>query len=115
MGAGVHRSDAYAARKVNGGKDKRVGVVEIDFNLANSEGVNIYSRRDGNPEFKFLARDTVLVEPKPDEGGPPCVDNRPTLAAGKPELRQYKAVFVLAGKEVTQFSDEITVNDAPPV
>ena len=31
MGAGVHRSDAYAARKVSGGKDKRVGVVEIGF------------------------------------------------------------------------------------
>jgi hypothetical protein len=32
-GAGVHRSDAYAASKVSGGKDKRVGAVEIDFNL----------------------------------------------------------------------------------
>ena len=31
------------------------GVVEIDFNLANSEGVNIYSRRDGDADFKFLA------------------------------------------------------------
>jgi hypothetical protein len=47
MGAGVHRSDAYAARKVSGGKDKRVGVVEIGFNLAKSEGVDIHSRRDG--------------------------------------------------------------------
>ncbi len=54
----------------------KTGVVEIDFNLANSEGVNIYSRRDGDGEFKFLARDTV----------PPCVDNRPMLVAGKPEL-----------------------------
>ena len=94
MGAGVHRSDAYAARKVSGGKDKRVGVVETDFNLANSEGANIYSRRDGDADFKFLARDTELAAPESDEGGPPYVDNRPMLVAGKPELREYKAVFV---------------------
>src|SRR6266446_5358891 len=44
------------------GEDKRGGVVEIDFNLANSEGVNMnpepfrgYSRRDGDADFKFLA------------------------------------------------------------
>ena len=98
MTAGVHTSDADAARKPG-------GVVEIDFNLANSEGVNIYSRREGDGEFKFLARDTV----------PPYVDNRPMLAAGKPELREYKAVFVVADKEVSQFSDEITVNCAPLV
>ena len=105
MGAGVHLSYAYAARKVSGGRDKRGGVVEIDFNFANSEGVNLYSRRDGDADFKFLARDTV----------PPYVDNRPMLVAGKPELREYKAVFVVADKEVSQFSDEITVNCAPLV
>ena len=105
MGAGVHRSDAYAARTVSGEKDKRSGVVETDFNLANSDGVNLYSRRDGDADFKFLTRDTV----------PPCADNRPMLVAGKPELREYKAVFVVADKEVSQFSDEITVNCAPLV
>ena len=87
------------------GEDKRGGAVEIYFNLANSEGVNLYSRRDGDGEFKFLARDTV----------PPYVDNRPMLVAGKPELRNYKAVFVVADQEVSQFSDEITVNCAPLV
>jgi hypothetical protein len=107
MGAGVHRSDAYAARKVSGGKDKRGSVVEIDFNLANSEGVNIYSRRDGDADFKSLARDTV----------PPCVDNRPMLVADNPELREYIPTRrdVVADKEVSQFSDEITVNCAPLV
>jgi hypothetical protein len=115
MGAGVHCSDAYAARKVSGGKDKRVGVVEIGFNLANSKDVNIYSRRDGDSDFRFPARDTELAAPDSDEGGPPYVDNRPMLVAGKPELRKYKAVFVVADKEVSQFSDEITVNCAPLV
>src|SRR2546427_4555934 len=81
------------------------GVVEIDFNLANSEGVNIYSRRDGDADFKFLAHDTSLS----------YVDNLPLLVAGKPELREYKPVFVVGDVEVSQFSDEITVNCAPLV
>ncbi len=34
---------------------------------------------------------------------------------GKPELREYKAVFVVGDVEVSQFSDEITVNCAPLV
>ena len=91
------------------------GVVEIDFNLANSEGVNIYSRRDGGTNFRFLARATELAAPESDEGGPPCLDNHPMLVAGRPELREYKAVFVVADKEVSQFSDKITVNCAPLV
>jgi hypothetical protein len=103
MGAGVHRSDAYAARKVRGGNDKRVGVVEMDFNLANGEGVNIYSRRDGDADFKFLARDSV----------PPYVDNRPMLVAGKPELREYKCVYVQNDAEIRLFSDEVVVRCAP--
>ena len=87
------------------GEDKKGGVVEIDFNLANSEGVNIYSRRDGDADFKFLARDT----------SPSYVDNRALLVANKPEIREYKAVFVVGDVEVSQFSDEITVNCAPLV
>lgn len=53
--------------------------------------------------LKF-ARDTV----------PPYVDN-PESFRDKPELREYKAVFVIGDQEVSQFSDEITVNCAPLV
>jgi len=74
MNAGVHASNSGVAKKLSG-EDKRSGVIEISFNLANSEGVNIYSRRDDDADFKFLARDTV----------PPYVDNRPMLVAGEPE------------------------------
>ncbi len=94
------------------GEDKKGGVVEIDFNLANSEGADMdpegfrgYSRRDGDADFKFLARDT----------SPTYVDNRALLVANKPEIREYKAVFVVGDIEVSQFSDEITVNCAPLV
>jgi hypothetical protein len=88
------------------GEDKKGGVVEIDFNLANGEGVNIYSRRDGAADFKFLARDT----------SPTYVDNRlPALHSLGGGGREYKAVFVVGDDEVSQFSDEITVNCAPLV
>jgi hypothetical protein len=82
-------------------------VIEIDFNLANSEGVNIYSRRDGDADFKFLARHT----------SPTYVDNRPLLVANKPELRECIPTprDVVVDVEVSQFSDEITVNCAPLV
>ena len=83
------------------------------------------SGRDGDADFKFLAcraevrgrraRDTSLAALESDEGGPTYVDNRALLVAGKPELREYKAVFLVGDIEVSQFSDEITVNCAPLV
>ncbi len=57
------------------------------------------SNCEGDVDFKFLARDTQ----------PPYVDNRLMFVAGKPELREYKAVFVIGDQEVSQFSDKITV------
>src|ERR1017187_2805830 len=105
MNADARSSDVDAVRKFSGEHPARRdgGAVGIEFNLANSEGVNIYSRRDGDGDFKFLARDTV----------PPYVDNRPLLAAGKPELREYKAVYVVSDAEIGLFSDEVVVNCAP--
>ncbi len=35
------------------------------------------------------------------------------LVPDKPELRNCKAVFVVADQEVSKFSEEITVNCAP--
>ena len=114
-GYGRQATDISTLKPQITGEEKKGGVVEIDFNLANSEGVNIYSRRDGDADLKFLARDT----------SPTYVDNRPLLVAGKPELREYKAVFVVGDvdlsrrsrtkAEVSQFGNEITVNCAPLV
>jgi hypothetical protein len=97
------------------GEDKKGGVVEIDFNLANSEGVNIYSRRDGDADFKFLACRAEVRRRRARDTSPSYVDNRALLVANKPEIREYKAVFVVGDVEVSQFSDEITVNCAPLV
>src|SRR6266404_1819289 len=79
------------------------GVVELDFDKSISGGVNIYAKRDGDADFVFLARDTAS----------PYIDNRPLLVATKPELREYKAVYVQSDAEIGLFSDEVVVNCAP--
>ncbi len=66
------------------------GVVELDFNKMSAEGIHIYGMRDGDAGFTLLASETHS----------PYIDNRPLLAAGKPETRQYKAVFFLGKSEI---------------
>jgi len=51
----------------------------------------------------FLARDTSS----------PYVDIRPMLVAGKPENRQYKAIYVQADGEIGQASDIVTLVSLP--
>ena len=77
--------------------------VEIGFNKLISDGVNLYSKRDGDADFVFLARDTAT----------PYIDTRSLLTAGKPEIREYKAMFVLNDEEIGIFSHELVVNCAP--
>jgi hypothetical protein len=74
---------------------KAAGVVEVDFNKNDAEGVHIYSMRDGDAGFTLLASETHS----------PYVDNRPLLAAGKPETRNYKAMFFLGKSEIGLSSD----------
>ncbi|PKD39395.1 hypothetical protein CWO84_16930 [Methylomonas sp. Kb3] len=91
------------AKPVLTGVDQTGGVVVLNFVKSKSDGINIYCQREGEPEFLFLARDTI----------PPYIDNRPLLVAGKPELRRYTAVYILKDAEVGQYSDELVVNCAP--
>ena len=79
------------------------GVVEVDFDKGISDRVNIYAKRDGDADFVFLAGNTAS----------PYIDNRPLLVAIKPELREYKAVYVQSDAEIGLFSDEVVVNCAP--
>jgi hypothetical protein len=79
------------------------GVVEIAFTKSKSDGVNIYSTRAGDAAPVFLARDTSS----------PYVDNRPLVVAGKPEVREYRAVYILEDQEIGQFSDEAVITAAP--
>ncbi len=79
------------------------GVVEIGFNKLEAEGVHLYGMRDGDAGFTLLASETHS----------PYVDNRPLLVAGKPETRQYKAVFFLGKSEIGLPSDVVPATAAP--
>lgn len=79
------------------------GVVEIGFNKMSAEGVHIYGMRDGETVFTLLASETHS----------PYVDNRPLLTAGKPETRQYKAMFFLGKSEIGLASDVVPATAAP--
>ncbi|MEW6160073.1 MAG: hypothetical protein AB1813_21800 [Verrucomicrobiota bacterium] len=74
-------------------------MVELTFNKEPYQGVAIYSKREGETQFTFLARDTYA----------PYNDSRPCLVTGKPELREYRAIYLLADDEVGQFSDVVIV------
>jgi hypothetical protein len=80
------------------------GQVTVNFGKAkgNIDGVNVYSRRQGTSEWKFLARDTE----------PPYIDTTPLAQAGTPEIREYRIRAVIADVEIGDYSDtqQITVS-----
>lgn len=61
----------------------------IAFVKSYSEGIALYSKREGDADFEFLARDSSS----------PYVDIRTNLEPGKPELRQYRALYLFDDKE----------------
>ncbi|MFM2295022.1 MAG: hypothetical protein RLZZ350_1435 [Verrucomicrobiota bacterium] len=96
-------TDLTTAKPTLTATDHLAGNIEVQFNKSISQGVDVYAKRDGDADFVFLARDTQS----------PYLDNRPLLQAGKPELRRYKAIYVLNDAQVGSFSDEIVVNCQP--
>ena len=99
------------------GTDDTGGAVEIGFNKLTSDGVNIYSKRDGDACLRREGRGYGR------RAATPYLDTRlpsigsakegPLKVAGKPEIREYKAMFVLNDEEIGVFSHELAVNCAP--
>ena len=85
------------------GIDQTDGVVILNFSKYNSDGVNIYSKRDNDADWVLLTRAIIS----------PFVDARPLLQLGKPELRYYCATYILKDKEIGNYSDEVVVNCTP--
>ena len=79
------------------------GMVSISFSKYNSDGVNIYSKRDNDADWVLLNRANIS----------PFMDVRPLLQIGNPELRDYCAIYVLKDKEIGHYSDEVVVNCTP--
>jgi hypothetical protein len=79
------------------------GVMEVGFNKKLAEGVHIYEDRAGTGVFNYLGSETHS----------PYVDNRPLLAAGKPETRRYKLVFFIGKAEIGLESDIVEASAHP--
>ncbi|MBI3418256.1 MAG: hypothetical protein HY043_23445 [Verrucomicrobia bacterium] len=79
------------------------GCAEIGFNKLKADGVRIYGQREAETDWLFLARENFS----------PYIDNRPLLVAGKPELRRYKAIFVVGRDEIGLESDVVEIACRP--
>jgi len=98
-----HSNDLSHSSPELSGADQGGGNVSLGFTKGGSDGINIYSCRDGDSDWSLLNRATTS----------PYSDKRAPLQAGKPELRNYRAVFVVKDQEIGQFSKDLTVTCAP--
>ena len=85
------------------GVDATGGKVSLSFSKYSSDGINIYCKRENDADWALLGRAIVS----------PFIDNRPLLQVGKPELRQYTAIYMQKNDEVGQYSDDVFINCAP--
>ena len=95
--------DLSTSRPDLSGIDQTDGVVILNFSKYNSDGVNIYSKRDNDADWVLLNRASIS----------PFIDMRPLLEIGKPELRHYCATYILKDKEIGNYSNEVVVNCTP--
>ncbi len=75
------------------------GRVVLDYKLGLADGITLYSRRDGEPDFSPLAE---------DEPGP-YIDDRPKLNPDAPETRRYRAILLYSGEENRLMSNEVVL------
>ena len=75
------------------------GRVVVSYKLGMADGITLYSRRDGEPDFSPLAE---------DEPGP-FIDDRPKLDPNQPEVRRYRAVLLYSGEENRLLSNEVVL------
>jgi hypothetical protein len=76
--------------------DVQPGFVRLRFSKEGFTGVNLYRERSGG-SWEFLARDTQS----------PYEDRTPLAAAGQPEVRRYRAVYLHKDSEVGEPSDVV--------
>ena len=98
-----HQQDLAKAHPILKGIDLTGGQVSLSFTKYQSDGINIYCKRDGDLDFVLLARATIS----------PYIDTRPLLQVGIPELRHYCAVYMSKDQEIGHYSDEVIINCTP--
>ena len=78
------------------------GRVVLGWRKGPLDGVNVYSQRGTDTEWRLLGRDNR----------PPFDDLRPLEKSGVPELRRYRVIGVIGDTEVTPESDVVSVTVA---
>lgn len=79
------------------------GTVQLDFSKEKFDGVLVESRRAGDADWQSLGVDNYS----------PYIDDRPSLEAGKPEVRQYRVRYILRDKATGDWSDIVTATYVP--
>lgn len=79
------------------------GTVQLDFTKEKFDGVFIESRRAGEDGWRSLGVDNYS----------PYIDDRPPLEAGKPEMREYRARYLLRDQATGDWSDIVTTTFIP--
>jgi hypothetical protein len=97
------KADTATLKPVITASDLTGGVVEISFVKGDSDGINIYRKREGDADYVLIGRDN----------SPPFRDETPLAVPGKAELRTYAVVYVKKDAEIGQFSDDVVISCAP--
>ena len=101
---GAEDSTDYSSLKPDlTAKDLGGGKLALDFTKNGTDGVNLYAFDETTHQYVFLARATQA----------PYTDSRPLADPAKPEIRRYKAIYVLIDEETGQFSDEVVATCSP--
>lgn len=79
------------------------GTVQVDFTKGKFDGVLIESRRAGEDGWRTFGPVNYS----------PYIDDRPPLEAGKPELREYRARYILRDQTTGDWSDVVTATFVP--
>ncbi|WP_295447723.1 hypothetical protein [uncultured Thiodictyon sp.] len=98
-----HLVDLTAAKPDLTALDQTAGVVVLSFTKRESDGINLYCKRETDEDWVLLSH--VMASP--------FVDDRPLLHMGTAELRRYTAVYRLKDKQVGAFSDDLVIACAP--
>ncbi len=98
-----HLVDLTGAKPDLTAVDQTAGVVVLSFTKRESDGINLYCKRETDEDWVLLGH--VMASP--------FVDNRPLLHIGMAELRRYTAIYRLKDTQVGPFSDDLVIACAP--
>jgi hypothetical protein len=85
------------------GRDHGRGRVELRFKKLSSDGIKLFCKRGEETAWTHIGTHSRTK----------FFDDRPLLVAGKPELRLYRANFILRDEDIGEHSQELEITCAP--